>query len=165
MQAPAAHGRIWWGCHSAPSGRQPYDGEYPGRCPGLSHSAPLGPQQQGMRRRAGVRGWGVRGWGWHGLVCNGPNGARGDSPGQSPGMIGRIVGALKGRNGVCPVVRCEPWGGLQAPAAHGRPARRFGPTSRYIIGPMGQMPHAVGGGFFGHSHLARQPREGRWGGS
>ena len=55
-------------------------------------------------------GSGVGGSGWHGLVCNGPNGARGDSPGQSPGVIRRIMGALKGRNGVWPVVRCEPWG-------------------------------------------------------
>jgi hypothetical protein len=55
-------------------------------------------------------GSGVRGLGWDGLVCNGPNGARGDSPGQGPGVPRRIMGALKGRNGVWPVGRCEPWG-------------------------------------------------------
>jgi hypothetical protein len=53
-------------------------------------------------------GSGVRAWGWDGLVCNGPNGARGDSPGQRPGVIRRIAVALKGRNGFCPVVRCRP---------------------------------------------------------
>ena len=64
----------------------------------------------GRNSRGVGGGSGVGGSGWHGLVCNGPNGARGDSPGQSPGVIRRIMGALKGRNGVWPVVRCEPWG-------------------------------------------------------
>jgi hypothetical protein len=133
---------------SALSGRERFGGGHPGRCPGLSHSAPLGPQQRGRGwvdqawvGGSGVGGWGcVRGWVWDGLGCNGPNGARGDSPGQSPGVIRRIVRALKGRDGVCPVVRCEPWGIAGACGAQAAGSE------------IGALPRATSSGPWGRCH-------------
>ena len=90
---------------------------------------------------SGVGGWGcVRGWVWDGLGCNGPNGARGDSPGQSPGLIRRIVRALKGRDGVCPVVRCEPWGIAGACGAQAAGSE------------IGALPRATSSGPWGRCH-------------
>ena len=94
-------------------------------------------------------GSGVRGLVWDVLVCNGPNGARGDSPGQGPGVIRRIMGALKGRNGVCPVGRCEPWGiagacGARAAGSEIRPYLKGALWRRGRIGE-GGIPPLQGG--------------------
>jgi hypothetical protein len=68
--------------HSAPSGLGVFMGTfYPGRCPGLSHCAPLG-------RKTGVSG----------LFVFNPNGVTGESPGQRPGFANELdTQALKGR--------------------------------------------------------------------
>ena len=94
-------------------------------------------------------GSGVRGLGWDGLVCNGPNGARGDSPGQGPGVPRRIMGALKGRNGVWTVGRCEPGGiagacGARAAGSEIRPYLKGALWRRGRIGE-GGIPPLQGG--------------------
>ena len=92
---------------------------------------------------------GIRRLGWDGLVCNGPNGARGDSPGQGPGVPRRIMGALKGRNGVWTVGRCEPGGiagacGARAAGSEIRPYLKGALWRRGRIGE-GGIPPLQGG--------------------